>query len=67
MMSLRADDEMIKQHLVAFARRFVLPERAERYETLASSARGLQKWRGELDHFQKRLRPELAEPIPACS
>jgi hypothetical protein len=24
-----------------------------------------RKWRGELDHFQRRLRTELAEPIPA--
>jgi hypothetical protein len=64
-MTVRENDEVVKQHLAAFARSFVRPEQAERYETLAASLRGLQKWRDGLDHFQKRLRRDLAEPIPS--
>jgi hypothetical protein len=63
-LTVRPNAELVKQHLAAFARSFVRSEQAERYETLAASPRGLQKWRDGLDHFQKRLRPELAEPIP---
>lgn len=60
---VRPDDEFVKSHLTEFARAFIVPSSADRYCLLALSKRGQEKWRSEIDHFQKRLRGDRSAVI----
>jgi hypothetical protein len=48
-------DNIVSTHLVAFAENFIIFEKSKRYAALARSKKGLKKWMGDLDHFQRNL------------